>query len=618
MTLLTQSRRLLMAVVAAVSVTQGLGAQADVGDLRTVPVPMPDNLDHYIKDRDAAIALGKALFWDMQVGVNDRYACATCHHKAGGDSRVNFRSLHPGANGQIDVNGPSLTPADFPLGPNVDDIVGSIGVAPHAFLGVDASGHETCEPLGDDPLANQVTGMHSPATVNAIFSEQQFWDGRAQSTFNGVDIHGTNHDAASYPTVYEINGDGQVIGTNIAITNAPLASQAVGPANNPVEMSCTGRDWGHLAQKLLPRKPLAIQKVSTNDSVLGGYVDSTGAFTDGMTYRNMVYAAFNDRYVSSLPAADTGWTVEEANFSLYWGLALNLYQALLVSDDSPWDRYIRGDSSAVTEAAIRGHEVFVGDGECDRCHRGAETSNAAVTNGGGGRAFANIGLRPIAESQGLRRGEHKSVGIRNVEINNPYMWNGGRLTLRQLVRFYNQGGNFRGGRNELDALGLSDQQERDLVAFMLALTDDRVRCDADVFDHPSLELDFGEPLPAVGSDGLTQCWRPALDDGSVEDFHFQLSFANPNVDQGAELAPPTQIPEAPVVEPEPVEPEVVAPVVPADDTAEQQQVVQAEVDNNADVARAERRAARAERRAAKKAKKQQRRRSERDAEDDDD
>lgn len=603
MTLLTQSRRLLMAVVAAVSVTQGLGAQADVGDLRTVPVPMPDNLDRFIKDRDAAIALGKALFWDMQVGANNRYACATCHHKAGTDSRVNFRSLHPGANGRIDVNGPSLTLADFPFDLNNDDIVGSIGLPPHAFLGVDAEGNETCELLGGDPQGNQVTGMASPASVNAVFSELQFWDGRAQSTFNGVDIHGTNHDAASYPTVYEINDDGQVIGTNIAITNASLASQAVGPANNPVEMSCAGRDWGHLAQKLLPRKPLALQKVSTNDSVLGGYVDSTGAFA-GMTYSNMVYEAFNDRYVSSLPAADTGWTVEEANFSLYWGLALNLYQALLVSDDSPWDRYIRGDSSAVSAAAIRGHEVFVGDGECDRCHRGAETSNAAVTNGGGGRAFANIGLRPIAESEGLRRGEHKSVGMRNLELSNPYMWNGSRITLRQAVRFYNLGGDFRGGRNELRVLGLNDQQERDLVAFMLALTDDRVRCDRGVFDHPSLELDFGESLPAVGSDGLEQCWRPALDDGSVEDFHYQLSFADANEDPVADVTVPAVISQA--------------PVVPADDTVEQQQVVQAEVDNNADVARAERRAARAERRAAKKAEKRQRRRSERDAEDDDD
>ena len=498
----------------------GTAQARDTGDLREVEVPLPDNFSEVVKDKDAAIALGKALFWDMQVGVNEEYACATCHHKAGGDSRVNFRSLHPGANGQIDVAGPDLAASDFPFTRNVDDIVGSIGVPMYVFDGVDAStGEETCTLVGDRE-GYQVTGMHSPVTVNAVFHERLFWDGRARSKFNGVNIHGDDLDREDYPKIFVNSGSG-VEAIEFSIEHAALASQSTGPALSAVEMSCAGRTWPDIGKKMLVRKPLAEQITSQSDSVLGSYVGDDGKFAGDITYRDMVYAAFQDKYVSDLPAGDTGLTVEQANFSLYWGIALNLYQGTLVSDDAPWDRYMRGDSSAVSASAKRGHEVFNGEGACYHCHRDAETSNAAITNGGNSKQFANIGVRPVQENRGIRRGQHKSSSVRNAELSNPFMWNGGQLTLRQLVRFYNKGGDFRGKHNELDPLGLSNRQERDLVSFMLALTDDRVRCDAGKFDHPSLELEHGEALPAVGAEGLQECWKPALDDGS-KNFHYKL------------------------------------------------------------------------------------------------
>src|SRR5690242_7841041 len=56
--------------------------------LRIVPVPQPDQLDQFVADRAAAIRLGKALFWDMQVGSDGIQACGTCHFHAGADSRT--------------------------------------------------------------------------------------------------------------------------------------------------------------------------------------------------------------------------------------------------------------------------------------------------------------------------------------------------------------------------------------------------------------------------------------------------------------------------------------------------------------------------------------------------
>src|SRR6185437_13122585 len=55
--------------------------------LKTIPIPQPSNLDSFVKSRPAAIALGKALFWDMQVGSDAVQACATCHFNAGADIR---------------------------------------------------------------------------------------------------------------------------------------------------------------------------------------------------------------------------------------------------------------------------------------------------------------------------------------------------------------------------------------------------------------------------------------------------------------------------------------------------------------------------------------------------
>ena len=58
-------------------------------------VPLPKNLDDFIKDREAAVQLGKALFWDMQVGSDGVQACASCHFHAGADNRSK-NQVNPG------------------------------------------------------------------------------------------------------------------------------------------------------------------------------------------------------------------------------------------------------------------------------------------------------------------------------------------------------------------------------------------------------------------------------------------------------------------------------------------------------------------------------------------
>src|SRR6185437_15661954 len=54
----------------------------------TVPGPTTAELANIIKDKNTAIALGKAFFWEMQFGSDGKTACASCHFNAGADSRT--------------------------------------------------------------------------------------------------------------------------------------------------------------------------------------------------------------------------------------------------------------------------------------------------------------------------------------------------------------------------------------------------------------------------------------------------------------------------------------------------------------------------------------------------
>jgi hypothetical protein len=127
-------------------------------------------------------------------------------------------------------------------------------------------------------------------------------------------------------------------------------------------------------------------------------------------------------------------------------------------------------------------------------------------------------------------GAFKTAGLRNVELTAPYFHNGGQLTLEQVMEFYNRGGDFAienlGDLSpNIHPLTLDETQTDALVAFLTALTDERVRCESAPFDHPSITLpeghvgntasvtddggglavDVGEVIPAVGAAGLGSC-----------------------------------------------------------------------------------------------------------------
>ena len=108
-------------------------------------------------------------------------------------------------------------------------------------------------------------------------------------------------------------------------------------------------------------------------------------------------------------------------------------------------------------------------------------------------------------------GAFKTPILRNVTLTAPYFHNGGQLTLQQVMEFYNRGGDF-----AIDNLGplspnihplkLDQDQIDDLVAFLEALTDERVRCERAPFDHPEVILPSGHDGDSINvvDDGTGQ------------------------------------------------------------------------------------------------------------------
>ncbi len=385
------------------------------------PVPgLTDGTDPIVVDKSMAIALGKALFWDMNVG-SDGIACASCHFHAGADSRVK-NQLNPGlkspqasgitfektASGNAGGPNYTLNKRDFPIHQfnnpfdkssgvsfDSDDVVSSSGTFSANFKQVSAikplidSCEHPADPIFHVGAVNnrQVEPRNTPTVINSIFNHRNFWDGRANNVFNGSNNWGERDPDAG---VWVKDNTQTLSKQRLHLINASLASLSVAPPLNDLEMSCKQRTFPDLGRKLLSRQPLALQKVHPEDSVLG--VFTQGKLQAGLNtrYATMIQKAFNAKYWQATdiikianPAGELNYTQMEANFSMFFGLSMQMYLSTLISDDAPFDRATRDENARPTNlsaAAQHGFDLFV-DFHCNFCHAGpALTSAAIVTN----------------------------------------------------------------------------------------------------------------------------------------------------------------------------------------------------------------------------------------------
>ena len=313
-----------------------------------------------------------------------------------------------------------------------------------------ARGGADWRPLGGTSLAAGWTARNSMTVLNAAFSPWMFWDGRRDS----------------------------------------LWSQALGPVESSVEQNTTRLAVAHT---LFDHYRGAYEKIF---GALPGLDDTTRFPREGRPG----LAAFDAMAVDDKMAVNRVF----ANF----GKAVAAYERLLVDRASPFDRYLDGDVTAISESAIRGAKLFVGRAACNECHSGPVLADGKFHNHGvpqtGTKVMAidpgrqagidklladefNAGSiysdspRPdyaaSLHAQPSDLGAFKTPTLRNVNKTGPYMHTGAFTSLWDVVAWYNDAAGtdgFSGTRAAASAvpLRLSREEIDDLVEFLRSLDGD--------------------------------------------------------------------------------------------------------------------------------------------------
>lgn len=203
-----------------------------------------------------------------------------------------------------------------------------------------------------------------------------------------------------------------------------------------------------------------------------------------------------------------------------WPRLFHAYQAIaafertVITDASkvPFDRYMKGDRKALSESAQRGMAVFNGKGGCIQCHNGPLASDQKFYALGvpENEVFKTEPLYQITHrwesyQKGVQEKDYRGAdldlglyyitknpkdvnkfrtpSLRELKYTAPYMHNGIFYTLDEVVDFYNKGGGTGPNKSPLlKSLGLSDQEKKDLVAFLESLSMDKPL----LMDPPSL------------------------------------------------------------------------------------------------------------------------------------
>lgn len=269
-------------------------------------------------------------------------------------------------------------------------------------------------------VKGQEGNRNSPTAYNRILSAAQFWDGRA-------------------PTLEE---------------------QAKGPIANPIEMSNTHE--------------VCVQCIA---GIPGYRMQFEKIFSDGVTIDNVAQAIAS--FERAIVTGTSPWDYYEQlrNFEKAYEADLEDLEALKEDDPEFYEEYMElkkaSDAHPISDSAKRGGELFFSDkAGCTQCHVGANYTDEKYHNLGVGMEAEEPDLGRYTETKDEKdKGAFKTPTIRNVAQTAPYMHDGSQKTLEEVVEWYDKGGHPNPHLSDkIKKLDLTDQEKKDLVEFMRALT----------------------------------------------------------------------------------------------------------------------------------------------------
>lgn len=205
--------------------------------------------------------------------------------------------------------------------------------------------------------------------------------------------------------------------------------QAFEPVPNPIEMHL---EWVEAMEKL------------SNDQV----------------YPDLFFDAFGTREI------DSTLTV----------MAIAQFERTIISSDSKWDRYLRGEVN-LTQAEAMGFEVFFTEkGDCFHCHATILFTDNLPHNNGLDSVAVDPGYYAITKNPN-DLAKFKTPTLRNLEFTAPYMHDGRFETLEEVIDFYSEGVQWSPTIDPLmkkvnqGGVKLTDQEKVSLLAFLKTLTD---------------------------------------------------------------------------------------------------------------------------------------------------
>jgi cytochrome c peroxidase len=374
----------------------------DVNGLRGSPsLREPVLTTAQLEIREMRRELGRDLFFDPILSGLEQTSCATCHH-----SEFQFADAREIARGVY------------------CDLVPEVSIhcdeAPERGEDGNVVGPDRSSPLNS---------RNSPTLINSALYPSQMWNGR----FRFVECVGDDINECDATKGFRFPApEGDLMVRSLATAQAHI------PVTEIVEMAGNFPDFGEVPEEpdhLNPEVRFAL----------------TIELDDIPAYRSRFLEAYpQGRPDLALTNLDPVFDPRSLVPYLAVADSIGYFIETLIMTDAPWDRYVRGDTDAISEAAKRGALAFYENGRCSSCHAGDlfsdfENHNIGVPQVGPGTARKDagdpayegltnwdFGLEEITLLRGDRF-KFRTPPLRGVALTSPYMHNGAYATLEDAI-----------------------------------------------------------------------------------------------------------------------------------------------------------------------------------------